>query len=307
MKKVLVTGGRGFVGRHILNELVTLGFDVHAIASHSDISEDLIALPVTWHVCDLMKPEAAEALVKQVGPSHMIHAAWVTDHGDYWNSRQNLDWLATTAALLKAFAEVGGARYVGIGTCAEYEWTSSTYDEELTPELPATYYGNIKLEAHRVAMKTAEFLGFSAATGRIFFAYGPHENPKRILPYTCQKLALGEPVKISNGALVRDFLHVKDVGAGFATLLNSDLRGAVNIASGVPQALSELVDTVAKIANRPDLIDVNTQPSGSSEPLKLVAKIDRISSTGWQPRIQIEQGLRETYEWWHNQVKNRSA
>ena len=307
MKRALVTGGRGFVGRHILGPLIHRGFEVHATASDSDISSDLKKLPVIWHACDLLKPESADALVKQVKPTHLLHAAWVTDHGAYWNSRQNLSWLATTATMLHAFAEVGGMRYVGAGTCAEYKWSSSMYDEEVTPELPATFYGNAKLEAHRIAMTAGEFLNFSAATGRIFFAYGPYENANRILPYTCQKLALGEIVQISNGMLVRDFMHVRDVGAGFAALLDSDLRGGVNIASGVPQALSYLVNSLAEIAGRVDLVDIKTVPRVSNEPLKMIAKTDRIRSIGWKPRIPIDQGLAETYDWWHRQRHVASA
>jgi len=298
MKRVLVTGGRGFVGRHILASLAQSGFDVHATTSNATVSSTLRQLPVTWHTCDLLNTQAATDIVKQVHPSHLLHGAWVTEHGAYWTSPENLSWIATTASLLRAFSDVGGQRYVGVGSCAEYEWNSCVYDENNTREQPATFYGNAKLITHKMAMTAAEFSQFSAATGRIFFAYGPYENANRILPYTCQKIARNEVIEISNGSLVRDFLHVRDVASGFAALLDSEIVGAVNIASGQPQVLGDLATSLAHIAGKPELLQINNAPNTEGNPSKMVARIDLISSTGWQPQISIDQGLRETYDWW---------
>lgn len=301
MKRVLVTGGSGFVGRHILTSLAQKGYEVHATTFRATLSPDLRQLPVSWHTCDLLNTQMAADIVKQVSPTHLLHGAWITEHGTYWTSPENLSWIASTAALLRAFSDVGGKRYVGVGSCAEYVWESSVYEEANTPEQPATFYGSAKLIAHKMAMAAAETLCFSSATGRIFFAYGPYENSNRILPYTCQKLARGEVAEISNGSLVRDFLHVRDVASGFAFLLDSDIKGAVNIASGEPQPLGHLATSLAQIAGRPDLIQIGNAAGSPGNPSEMIARIDLISSTGWKPQISIDQGLHETYEWWDQQ------
>ena len=275
--------------------------------SRASLPPDLQQLPVSWHVCDLLDTQLAADVIKQVRPTHLLHAAWMTEHGTYWTSADNLSWIATTATLLKAFSDVGGKRYVGVGSCAEYVWEGSVYDEASTPEQPATFYGNAKLTAHKMAMAAAETLGFSSATGRIFFAYGPYENSNRILPYTCQKLARGEVAEISNGSLVRDFLHVRDVASGFAALLDSNITGAVNIASGEPQSLGHLATSLAQVAGRPDLIQINDAPGTPGNPSEMIARIDLILSTGWKPQMSIDQGLHDTYEWWEQQQSANAA
>ena len=302
MKRVLVTGGRGFIGRHTLAPLIARGYEVHATASGDDISDDLAVLPVTWHVCDLLKKDQTDALFRSVAPSYLLHAAWITDHGDYWTSNKNLAWVAATLHMVLAFAQAGGRRYVGAGTCAEYEWSTDVYNELSSKMAPATLYGRAKLAAHEMTSAASDALNISVATGRIFFAYGPYENPNRIVPYACQMLAKGRPAEFSSGALERDFLHVIDAGKGFAALLDGELTGPVNIASGVATNLAGLVTQLGRIAGHEDLIVLGARPDRPDEPPKLVANISRIQSTGWLPQTDLNQGLEDTFDWWRARI-----
>jgi nucleoside-diphosphate-sugar epimerase len=115
MKKIIITGASGFIGRHCL-------------------------LPF-----DLLGSTSVAQLVASIHPSHLLHFAWNATPGQFWASRDNLKWLKSSIDLLEAFADQGGKRAVFSGTCAEYDWSASPFEEKVTPCFPQTLYGSSKL------------------------------------------------------------------------------------------------------------------------------------------------------------------
>jgi nucleoside-diphosphate-sugar epimerase len=98
---------------------------------------------------------------------------------------------------------------------------------------------------------------------------------------------------------VRDFLHVADVGDAFAALLDSDVEGAVNIGSGEGVAVAEVVQRIAELAGRPDLVELGALEAPPDEPPLLVADVGRLhEEVGWRRFRSLDEGLRETVEWW---------
>jgi nucleoside-diphosphate-sugar epimerase len=303
VKRLLITGARGFVGRHCLQPAIDAGFDVHATCSpNSDIPESLMKLDVRWHRIDLLQSGAIENLISAVKPSHALHTAWETSHGSYWSSPANLEWLELGSRFLRVFAECGGSRFVSVGTCAEYDWSFGFMTENVTPEIPATFYGRIKL-IHREMLAAYETqFGLSTATGRIFFAYGPYEDPKRVIPHACQTLLNGDLAKFTSASFYRDFMHVSDVGRGFIALLQSELRGVCNVSSGISSRLSDLIMQLGHIAAAPELIRIGAVPDRANEPPMLVGDNRLLKSTGWSPQIAIDDGLKQTYDWWRSKL-----
>ena len=146
------------------------------------------------------------------------------------------------------------------GTCAEYDWTQGLCQEGVTPERPTTLYGVCKKAMHDITMAFAAREGFSAAWGRVFFLYGPGEYKERLVPSVVRALLEGREAQCTHGKQVRDFLHVEDVARAFVSILASDVTGAVNIGSGEPLALRDLVMTVAKAVGREDLVRLGVPP-----------------------------------------------
>lgn len=301
MKRVLVTGGTGFIGRHAAARLVELGYEVH-IATRAPAA---IAGAVC-HRADLLDPEAAAALMEAVHPTHLLHAAWNVEPGKYTNSAENLAWVEASLRLLKAFGEAGGRRCVTAGTCAEYEWGHDICRENETPCQPASLYGASKHALQIVQSEYARAASISSAWGRIFHLYGPGEHEQRLVSSLALALLRGEPAACTEGLQVRDFLHVSDVGGALAAILDSDIEGPVNIGSGEPVPLRKIIDLLGRITERPDLLRTGAIPTRPNDPPRLFPDTARLRSIGFRPRFTLEDGLADTISWWRKELANRA-
>lgn len=296
MKKVLVTGATGFVGRASLEPLRAAGFEVHAVTSRPLDSLDS-GEGIRWHRADLLDHRQLKNVVQTVSATHLLHFAWFVEPGKYWTSLENYAWVSASLDLFRAFAEHGGQRIVGTGTSAEYDWDAGVCDEFETPLKPRLPYGECK---HALRLLLESFAGrtsLSAAWGRLFFLYGTGEAPQRLVPSVVDALNRGEAARCSSGEQQRDFLHIQDVAEAFVALLDSEVQGPVNIASGNAVAIRDIVLTLGRLMGRPDLIDLGAIPTAASEPPLLVAKVERLrDEVGWTPRISLESGLLRTIQ-----------
>jgi nucleoside-diphosphate-sugar epimerase len=296
--RVLVTGATGVLGRHALAPLLERDYEVHAVG-HNDVPS---STQVEWHRCDLLDSTATRKLIENVRPTHLLHLAWYAEHGRFWSSPLNLVWVAASLVLLRAFEERGGERAVLAGTCAEYKWSGEVCRENATPLEPATLYGTSKNALREVAERFALEQGFGFAWGRVFFLYGPHESPARLVPFVIRALLRGEEAKCSPGQNVRDFLHVEDVASAFVALLASDIRGAVNIASGTGVMIRDVVGAIGTITGKSELIRLGAIPDRNGDPRTLPADISRLrDEVGWKPRWTLRDGLAYTVDWWRGQ------
>jgi nucleoside-diphosphate-sugar epimerase len=294
--RVLVTGATGFIGRQTLAPLRERGFEVHATARTPPSETD----EVVWHAADLLSAGTPERLIAEVQPTHLLHMAWNAEPGRYWTTPENLAWAQATFALYRAFAEAGGRRAVGAGTCAEYDWSHAVCREGVTPLAPATLYGAAKQGVGALLCAYGAAHGPSTAWGRVFFLYGPHEHPNRLVPAVIRGLLAGERVAVTHGRQVRDFMHVADVGAAFATLVaREDVQGAVNVASGEPISLRELIGTISARLSGGDLVDFGARPVPEGEPAVLLADARRLrDEAGFSPRFDLPSGLDDAIAWW---------
>ena len=228
MKRALVTGATGFVGRAVVPLLQERGYEVHVIGRNAPDGSNLV-----FHQADVIEPAAVSAVVAAVRPSHLLHLAWYAEPGLYWRSAKNLDWVAASLHLVRTFAEAGGARAVVAGTCAEYAWGSPRFHETQSACVPATFYGAAKDGLRRLLEAYAQVAGLSLAWGRLFYLYGPGEKPGRLVSDATQRLLAGERFPTSEGLQRRDFLHVADAAAAFAAILDGSVEGAMNVGWGV--------------------------------------------------------------------------
>lgn len=239
-------------------------------------------------------------------PSVIIHLAW--ESANHWNAPSNLDWTAATLHMAKCFADCGGERFIGIGSCAEYDWRlthdeSVPFDEVLTSRRAVTLYGIAKNATYDVLSKFFEMKGIAFCWGAVFHAYGPGESRPEIISAVTMKLLRGEPAYCTTGNQFRDFIYLDDVAEAVAALLSASAVGRFNIATGVGTSVRDVVIRIGELLCRPDLVRLGVLPD---DPSNVVARIDRIASeVHWTPRVSVDEGVQRTLDWWRRKMNHQ--
>jgi nucleoside-diphosphate-sugar epimerase len=306
MKRVLLTGSTGFIGRQAILPLRTRGYEIHAVSSRPVGVDDRPEDGVVRHAVDLLDPARTVDLIRAVEPTHLLHLAWYAEPGKFWTAPENDRWHSASLVLLRAFADAGGRRAVVAGTSAEYDWSvGGVCIESETPIAPATRYGRAKAALHAEAARLfADPAGPTLAWGRIFLLYGPGEHPARLVSSVTTALLDGRPAACTHGRQVRDFLHVADVAAGFAALLDAGrVTGPVNVASGRPVTIAQLVGLIADACGRPELVELGALPAREDEPAVLVADVRRLrENVGFTASRTLAAGIADTVDWWQREL-----
>jgi nucleoside-diphosphate-sugar epimerase len=299
-RRVLVTGASGFIGMHTLAPLLARGYEVHAVYSRrrGDTSD------VRWIQADLLDPTAIAATLATVKPDSLLHLAWYVEPGKMINDASNLNWVQSSLELVRRFREHGGQRCVIVGSCYEYDWRFGYCSETLTPRVPNTFYGAAKNGLHDTFSAYCNATGLSGAWGRVFFLYGPHENPRRLVSSVVCSLLKGEQAPSSHGEQIRDYLHAQDVADGLVALLASERVGAYNIASGRAVTLRAIIERIGALTGRPELLRIGAIPARANDMPLVVADVTQATrDLGWTARISLDDGLQSTVEWWRQQLR----
>lgn len=266
-RRVLLTGGTGFVGRQIAMALEAAGVRVRAVVRAGSEAR----LPACGTIdsvvttADLFAESPDWWTQACVGTDTVIHAAWYAEPGKYLRSEKNLDCLEGTLRLARGAATGGIRRFVGIGTCFEYDLAGGTLSVG-TPLRPVTSYAGAKAAAFLALSQWLPAQGVSFAWCRLFYLYGEGEDERRLVPYVRSRLAAGLPVELTSGTQIRDFLDVREAACRIAEVALGDPTGPINVCSGVPVTVRQLVEAIADEYGRRDLLRFGTRPNNLVDP-----------------------------------------
>lgn len=267
MKRILITGGTGFVGRQIVHSLSKKNVEITLVVRSGKentvnntpsvkkviISEDIFVENQHWwaNACK--------------GIDTVIHAAWYVEPGQYLESEKNTDCLIGSLQLVRGAARAKVKRFIGVGTCFEYELSASRLSIQ-TPLKPLTTYAAAKTSLFTFCCAYFPPRGTDFVWCRLFYLYGEGEDERRLVPYVRGKISKGETAELTEGKQIRDYLDVSEAGDQIAEVALGTEVGPVNICSGLATTVRELAEEIAKEYARPDLLSFGRKDENMKEP-----------------------------------------
>lgn len=262
---ILLTGASGFIGRQVLNALAEQGGRVRAVVRQdkqiapSPAIDRVIASP------DIFAESAAWWADACRGVDTVIHVAWYAEPGHYLRSPKNFDCLAGTLRLAQGAVTAKVRRFVGIGTCFEYDLATGHLSVS-TSLKPTTPYAQAKAEAFTALSQLLPQHGVEFAWCRLFYLYGEGEDARRLVPYLRAKLAAGEPAELTSGTQVRDYLDVREAARQIVNIALGSGQGPVNICAGEGVTVRALAERIADEYGRRDLLRFGARPDNLTDP-----------------------------------------
>lgn len=309
--RVLLTGATGFVGSHVARLLARSGHDVHAMVlpgadEEARLAERLGAEKISLLRADLLAPASYRAALAHLRPEACLHLAWYANPRDYLSARVNIDLVGASAALGTSLVEAGCRRIVMTGTCFEYD-TALGYLAESSALAPRHLYSTCKRSLFDIMRHLVDGTDTSFAWARLFFLYGPHESDGRLVPAVIDALLAGERARVTTGEQYRDFMHVADAAASLVHLLEANVEGPVNVASGVPVRVRDVVSTIARELAGEDRIDWGAIAARPNDPAFVCADTRKLVASGAPVPRALEDGIRDTIAWRRERSAVRSV
>jgi nucleoside-diphosphate-sugar epimerase len=306
-KRVLLTGGTGFVGANLARRLLADGHDVHLLVRHSYSPWRIEAIRSDLHLHEsgLGDVEQLGKMVKLIGPEWVFHLA---AHGAYPDQTDLATMMQTnlvgTINLVEASLRVGFESFVNTGSSSEYGFKDHAPSEIESLE-PNSNYAFTKASATLFCQYVARAHSVHLCTLRLYSVYGPFEEPTRLVPTLITCGLSGRLPPLANPATARDYVFTDDVSEAYvlAASRHSQERGAVyNVGTGRQTSLREVVDTASR------LIGIQAEPQWASMPGRAWDSATWVSDSqkarrelGWKPRYPLEEGLSVTLDWFRSE------
>jgi nucleoside-diphosphate-sugar epimerase len=297
MKRLLVTGAGGLLGQTLIKKLSHDKYDIFALTTDKKRFQPQCG--VTAIECNLLSESSRRTVIDKVRPEILIHFAWDLSKG-YLQSKTNYEWLTVSLDLLRVFSEFDGKRFVFAGSSSEYDAYSGTFSEN--DGSAQTSYGICKRAFTDIAMTFGDKYDVEVAIPRYFTVYGGYEKRcYRAIPMAINSFMRGESVTCNSPDTVRDCIYVEDAINATINLLESNITGAINIASGIPKTMREIFTEIATEMNAIHLLNF------AKEPLQvdtLIADIGRMKNElGYTCKTDFSSGLKKTIDWWRKTLE----
>lgn len=265
---ILVTGATGFIGNHVVNELLLRNIDVIAASKEHNISRFHWAKKVKYFQHDIGSSFSEEAVKAINGANTCIHLAWGS-LPDYKTADHINIYPEQHFRFLESLINLGVKKLIVAGTCLEYGMIEGELNENLEPK-PVTAYGIGKLELLNKLLEFQKINYFELTWVRLFYMYGEGQNPNSLISLLEKAIDKNDEVfNMSEGLQERDYLPVKTATNYIVDLsLRNKGSGLVNCCSGKPIMVLDLVNRYIKEKNADIQLNCGFYPYPDYEPFK---------------------------------------
>lgn len=314
-QRVLVTGGSGFIGSHLVRRLLAEGAEVHVLTSAVSAVYPTRLLGMREHIClhegSVTDRGAMDSLVGLAKAAYVFHLAAYTHVGKSW---QRVDeCLQTnvqgTVNLLQALARSDYRRFVFVSTSEVYGNVAVPFREDALVN-PVSPYAVSKYAAERYCRMFQAGRNWPIVVIRPFNAYGPAQSPDRIIPEVVTRALRRQPLRMTHGRQTREFNYVEDLVEGFVRAATApDVEGRlINLGGGDEVSMREVASRILNQLDNPIEPSFGALPDRPSEIWRMYsdATVAR-DLLGWSPQVGLDEGLRRTIDFYRSQLSAPSS
>ncbi len=315
-KRILVTGGAGFIGSHVVEAFLQQGWEVGVLDNLSTGKKENLLSGVPFYFCDLRDRNEVFRVVREFQPTYISHQAAqasvpISVRDPIYDAEVNvigglnlLDAARETQVQKILFASTGGAIYGEVPPTqkASEDW----------PPKPFSPYAASKLSFETYLHVYKAQYGLPFVILRYGNVFGPRQDPygeAGVIAIFIHRLLQGHSVTLyarkerGDAGGIRDYIYVEDVAAANVLAIQRDLEGVFNVGTGIGRSTQQVLQTIAKILAVQPSVELAGRRPGDLE--VSILNPSKLMAYGWSPQVGFEEGLRRTIEAFRNVIKEK--
>jgi nucleoside-diphosphate-sugar epimerase len=298
--KIIITGATGFIGSYVVRHLLREGHELYCairdgsnLSRLSDITDEIFFFTVDY--TDLSGWAERVPCARIDG---FIHLGWTGVAGSKRNDISQVDNIKVSAALVLIAKELGGKFFLSTGSQAEYGPHSGALNENCV-ETPTTLYGKSKLATKQICEHLCAEHSMRFTWVRVFSTYGPRDNEWWMIPSLIKSISQHEVPPLTLGDQKWDFLHVSDAAAAIVGVaLCERAEGVFNLGSGQSPQLKTTIKMIRDYVRPGAALGFGEIAYRKDQVMHLEADVSKLRRVvGWEPKVNIQDGLRATVDW----------
>ncbi len=291
MKKVLITGGTGFLGKNFIELADKEKYEIHLI------TRELHFKGVNNYHGELLDHQFVLNIIKNIRADILVLFAWDVKNQNYWNSMENVKWINNTLFIAEQFLEQGGKYIVFSGTSASYDYSNKILMEDRNMEQPDTVYGLSKLYTSNMLSLMAKSKKASYLEARLFSIFGIYERRGRLITNTIDLLLKGQKIVNNKWSLYRDYIYIKDAVRAILHLMSIHAEGVFNISSGSVIQIKDILEIIATKMGKMDMLYF-AEFDGTGEYRYIRGDNSKLVRTGFTYQYSFEEAVEEEIKWY---------